>query len=328
MFCHKCGAQLPADAVFCSKCGTAVAVMTVKKTPSAPVLAPTGATSMKCPNCGAPIAPKFGEMVITCDYCGSGVTLGSEGWVGIRKQTMLPLVYSDKDKVMQEMRGIMDRGLFHRHLMEDSTVEDMNLSFVPYWIVSASAKTSITATSMAAEGAEIATTAALIGVMGGGFGGRRRGFGGPVLAGAMMGGMMGGGMGAGATQSYELDNNYNFPIVSLKALSEYQPKSYEFRLDQRELFDVAKVPKGVKILNGDIGEDAAMYQAKTLVSQLQNEQAHEQYQMIQQLHTDVDVAETELLYAPIWFARYNHKGQKIIVVIDANSSGIINTIGI
>jgi hypothetical protein len=331
MYCHKCGTQLPDDAVFCTKCGTAVAEVTSKPAATTPILAPSGATSMKCPNCGAPIAPKFGEMVITCEYCGSGVTLGNDGWVGIKKQSMLSLVYGDKDKVTQEIRSIMDRGLLHRHLMEDSTLEDMTLSFIPYWIVSASARTSIVATDMATQGAELATTAALIGVMGGGFGGRRGGgFGGPLLAGAMMGGMMGGGMGVGggANQSYELDNNYNFPIVALKALTEYQPRSYMFKLDQRMLFDASQVPKGVKILNGDIGEDAATYQAKTLVSQLQNEQAHAQYHMIQQLHTDVDVAETELLYAPIWFARYDHKGQKIIMVIDANSSGIINTIGI
>ncbi len=326
MYCHKCGTQIPDDSAFCTKCGTEVAAVSSKPTESKPILAPTGASSLKCPNCGAPIAPKFGEMVISCEYCGSGVTLGSDGWVGIRKQTMLKLVYGEKEKILDEIKGILDRGLLHRHLMEDSALEDLNLSFVPYWIVSASARTSIVATNMAVEGEELATTAALIGVMGGGFEGRRRGFGGPLLAGAMMGGMMGG-VGSNKT-SFELNNNYNFPIVALKALTEYQPKSYEFKLDDRELFDVSKVPKGVKILNGDIGEESAGYQAKTMVSQLQNDLAHEQYHMIQQLHTDVDVGETELLYVPIWFARYDHKGQKIVLVIDANSSGILNIIGL
>ncbi len=42
-----------------------------------PVVAPTTATSLKCPSCAAPIAPKFGEMIITCEYCGSSITLGS-----------------------------------------------------------------------------------------------------------------------------------------------------------------------------------------------------------------------------------------------------------
>jgi hypothetical protein len=267
-------------------------------------------------------------MVITCEYCGSAVTLGSDGWRGIQKQTMLPLGLVEKDRVVAEIHGLMDRGLLHRHLQESSALEDMNLSFIPYWIMSVSARTSILASDMAVQGGEIATTAALLGVMGASMGSRRGGgFAGPLLTGAVLGTMMGSGQ-AGARRSYEMDNNYNFPIVALKALTEYQPRNYQFNLDNRALFDVAKIPKGVKILNGDVGEEAAGYQAKTLISQLQSERAHGQYHMIQQLHTDVDVGDSELLYAPIWFARYDHKGRKIILVLDGNSGSVINSIGL
>jgi hypothetical protein len=240
---------------------------------------------------------------------------------------MLPLNFGDKDKVGGEIHALMDRGLLHRHLQENSTLEEMNLSFVPYWIVSVSARTSVVASDMAVEAGTIATTAALAGVIGSGFGSRRGGgFGGPLLAGAMMGTMMG--PRQGARKTYEMDNNYNFPVVALKALTEHQPRNYQFRLDDRGLFDVSKVPKGIKILNGDVGEEAAKYQAKTLVDQLQSERAHAQYHMIQELHTDLDVADSELLYAPIWFARYDHKGNKIVLVIDGNSGAVINSIGL
>jgi hypothetical protein len=250
--------------------------------------------------------------------------------VGLQKQTMLPLKFGQKDQIMAEIHGLMDRGLLHRHLQEDSTLEEINLSYIPYWILSVSARTSVVATDMVVEGAEIATTAALIGVMGGAMGGRRGGggFAGPLLAGAMMGSMMGGAGQAAARKVYEMDENYYFPVIALKALSEYQPRNYQFRLDERDVFDVSKIPKDVKILNGDVGEDAAGYQAKSLVSQLQSEKAHSQYHMIQQLHTDVDVAEAEVLHAPIWFARYDHKGQKIVLIIDANSGAVINSIGL
>lgn len=74
-----------------------------------PILAPMEAKSLKCPHCGAPIAPKFGEMIITCEYCGTGVTLETDGWRGIQKQTMLPLKSADKDEVVAEIHGLMDR---------------------------------------------------------------------------------------------------------------------------------------------------------------------------------------------------------------------------
>jgi len=129
------------------------------------VLAPSGATSLKCPSCGAPIAPKFGEMVITCEYCGSGVTLGDQGWTGIQKQTMLPIKLGDVDQVNAIITPLMDKGLLHRHLHEDSTQEEMNLSYVPYWVVSVSARTTIVAANVAAQMGQTATTAALMGVI-------------------------------------------------------------------------------------------------------------------------------------------------------------------
>ncbi len=335
MFCPKCGTQLPETAVFCIKCGTNVAAAagsTAPAAPTVPVLAPTGAASLKCPNCGAPISPQFGEMVITCPYCGSGVTLANVGWKGIDKQTMLPIRVADQAQVEARIRDLMDRGLMHRHLAETSKLEEMNLSLVPYWIVSTSATTTIVATDVAVEAGQIATTAALAGLIGGSFGGRRggMGFAGPLVLGGMMGGMMGGGGigGGGARKSYELADTYNFPVVALKALFEHQPRDYQFALEDRTFFDVSRVPKGVKILNGDVGEDGARNEAKALVAQLESQKAHAKYHMIQQLHTDVNAGDVELLHAPIWFARYDHEGQKIALVIDANSGGVINSIGL
>ena len=334
MYCPKCGAQLPDSAAFCIRCGTnlAAAASVQPAAPTASVLAPSGATSLKCPNCGAPISPQFGEMVITCPYCGSGVTLADSGWKGIEKQTMLPIRIASQDQVVAKVRELMDKGLMHRHLQETSKLEEMNLSLVPYWIVSVSATTTIVATDVAVEAGQIATTAALAGLIGGSFGGRRggMGFAGPLVVGGMMGGMMGGGGfgGGGAKKSYEFADNYNFPVVALKALFEHQPRDYQFNLEERTFFDVSKVPKGVKILNGDVGEDGARNEAKALVAQLQSEKAHQQHHMIQQLHSDVDATDVELLHAPIWFARYDHEGQKISLVVDANSGSVINSIGL
>ncbi len=330
MYCPKCGAQLPDDATYCMKCGTNVKEAVEKNAKAAEdVLAPTEAKALKCPSCGAPINPQFGEMVITCAYCGTTITLGNAGWKNIAKQTMLPISLSTSDQVVTRVRGLMDVGILHRHLLEESKLEEMNLSLVPYWIVSASATTSIVASDVAVEAGQVATTAALIGLMGAAMGGGRgRGFGlgGPLIAGTMIGTTMGGR--GGARKSFEIADNYNFPIVAMKALASTQPRDYQFRLEERAFFDLAKVPKDVKVLNGDIGEEVARSQTKALVAQLQSLKAHSQYHMIQQLHTEVEVGEAELLHAPIWFARYDHEGTKIAFMIDANSGGVINSLGL
>ncbi|HZW56878.1 MAG TPA: zinc ribbon domain-containing protein [Nitrososphaerales archaeon] len=349
IYCIKCGSQLPDDAKFCLKCGAPIASVAgvpstsstmppgaqTTSTSSRQVIAPSGATTMKCPSCGAPIAPKFGEMVITCEYCGSAVTLASGGWTSIQKQTMLPLKIPSKDDITAKIHSLMDHGLLHRHLQENSTLEEMSLTYVPYWIISVSARTSVVAIDTAAEVGTIATEAALLGAIAGmaGGGGNRggMGFGGGMLEGAALGTMMGGGgmmNPQGTKRTFQLDANYNFPVVALKSLTDYQPKDYQFALDERTFFDITKVPKGIKVLNGDVGEDAARYQAKTLVDQLQSQKAHEKYHMIQQINTEVDLSEAELMHAPVWFARYAHKNNKIVLVIDANSGATINSIGL
>ncbi len=120
-----------------------------------------------------------------------------------------------------------------------------------------------------------------------------------------------------------MDQNYNFPIIALKALTQYQPRDYQFAIQGRTLFDISQYPKGIKVLNGDISEDVARYQAKTLVDQLQSQKAHAQYHMIQQIASEEDVSDTELLHVPIWFVRYDHSGNKIVLVVDGNSGNVI-----
>jgi hypothetical protein len=281
-------------------------------------------------------------MIITCEYCGSSVTLGNAGWTNIQKQTMLPIKIATADAVNAIIHPMMDKGVLHRHLQEDSKQEEMTLSYVPYWVVSISARTSIVATDMAMQVGQTATTAALMGVMlgglGGGFGGgmRRRAYSMmprdfsilPRSMIAMVGFGMGGYGGGGQSKAEQMDANYNFPVVALKALTAYQPKEYQFDLQGRVLFDISKIQKDIKVLNGDIGEEAARAQAKTLVDQLQSLKAHAKYHMIQKIDTQMDVGESELLHAPIWFAKYDYKGNKIILVIDANSGLVINSLGL
>jgi len=371
MNCPNCGTQLPDGAAFCYKCGSSVAPRggaqpgpQPSQAPSAQqsssqVIAPAGATALKCPSCGAPISPKFGEMVITCEYCGTSITLGNQGWKDIQKHTMLPL-NRNKDQVVAAIHDMMDKGIFKHHVQEESTLEEMTVTFIPYWIIPVSARTTIVAVDEMQQIGQSATSAALMGIVLGGMGGGRGGFGGGGgrrrsfdmtsllgssnsflmgglrggvalgrLPGTMMWGMgMGMGGGGGARKTFQLDENYNFPVVAMNDLTEYQPHDYTFALNQRVIFDVSKIDKSMKVLNGDIGEDVAKAQAKTLVDQLQSQKAHQQHHMIQQIHTDMDVSDGELLHVPVWFTRYDHKGKKIVFVLDGNSGAAINSIGL
>jgi len=326
MFCIKCGLQLSDDAAFCVKCGVKQATIA----PPKPTDTSNEVKEIKCLSCGAPINPKFGEMVVTCEYCGSSVSLENTGWQNVVKHSMLPITISDKDQITAKLHHMMDKGLLHRHLQESSVLEELDLTMIPYWIIPVTAKTNLIATDLVVEVGSIAATAAMAGMMGGALGGgsRRGGFGGGMMNGMLFGTMMGGGgmMNNNATKSYTVTESYNCPVIAVKSLGAYQPHGYEFSLDQQTDFDSKKIPKSIKILNGDINEDAAKNQAKNIVDQIQSQRVHAKYHMIRQMETQEEMTSGDLLHIPIWFAQYDHKGKKIILIIDANSGNAINSI--
>ncbi len=266
-------------------------------------------------------------MVITCEYCSSSVVLGSEGWKSVQKHTMLPLGFPDREAILGRMHDMMIVGLLRRHLQDSSTLEELKLTIVPYWVIPVSARTSVVASDMAAQVGTIATTAAIAGILGAAMGGGRGrgGFAGPVAAGVLLGTA---GKQTNQAKAFQANNIYQFPIVAMKALSEYQPRDYAFDVDDRTLFKASGFPKGIPIQNGDVGEEDAKYQAKALVDQLQSDKAHRQYHMIQQIRTELDLGEAELLHVPIWFARYDHNGKKIALIVDGHNGALINSIGL
>jgi hypothetical protein len=328
IYCTKCGTSLPDDAKFCAKCGTPIAATgapaagggstaTTSAPRGGPTIAPSGVQELKCPACGAPIKPVFGEMVITCDYCGGSVTLGGQGWKEINKHTMLPLKVSDPAEALKVVQLAMDQGFLHRHDFEESKVAEAKLSYVPFWVLPVSASTTYQYQAVATSiGATVGTMAAAE-LLGGALGGRRGGttiipiMGGPVV---------------NPTRSETISGQYEYPVIAVKSMSAYQPKDYQFSLTDRSLFDKKSIPDGTPVLNGDLGEDAGRSAANAFVQQLQSEAAHKKHSMVSKLDTKVDISEGELLHVPIWYFQLDHKGQKMIVLIDGHAGRMIRTV--
>ncbi len=326
VFCPKCGVQLPDGAAFCFRCGTAIpgasgtAPAVAPAAPSGgPELAPSGTQALKCPSCGGPLHPAFGEMVITCDYCGSSVTLGGAGWKEINKHTMLPLKVADLQAALAAVRAHVDAGFFHRKDFEESKVDDPKLTYVPFWIVPTSASTTYqyeaVATSVGATVGTIAAAELLGSALGGG-----RGGGGfvavPFLAGPVV----------NPDRSATISGQFEYPVIAVKSMTAYQPKDYQFGLGDRMLFDKKSIPGGTPVLNGDVGEDAAQHSARAYVEQLQSEAAHKKHHVVSKLQTNVELSEGELLHAPIWSFVLERKGQRTTVLVDAHQGRVIQTI--
>ena len=323
VYCIQCGNQLPDGAKFCYKCGAAIPAGAsgaggtgpTPSAPSAPTLAPPGAQELKCPACGAPVHPAFGEAVVTCDYCGSSVTLGGAGWKEISKHSMLPLKLADPAQALEAVRAAMDTGFLHRKDFQESKVTGQKLTMVPYWVIPATASTNYQYQDAAVG---IGSTVAAVGAS-------------ALLGSALSGGNRGGmimmpmfaGPAVNPTRQDTITGNYEFPVVAVKALANYQPKSYQFPLAERTLFDKKQVPAGTPVLNGDLTEDAARNSARAYVTQLQSNEAHKKHHMVSNFKTEVDVSEGELLHAPIWEFVLERKGETERFLVDAHAGRVL-----
>jgi hypothetical protein len=249
----------------------------------------------------------LGEKVISCEYCGGNVFLGSKGWENVQKHTMLPIKIFDREQVLAKAKEIMDKGLLHHYRFEKSKLLQAELSILLYWLIPVSATRSVTYLWGQTGGSQV--------FMGGGNGGSIFV---PTSAG---------------TPEYKtevVDNVYDFPVVAVKSMRSCQPSEFQFSLDRRVIFESSKIPKGIKVLKGDVSENDARTQAKALVDKLQYQKAHERYRFhtISKIETNVDVGEGELLHAPIWRLKFDNEGKQITLVIDANSGNVISSSGL
>ncbi len=325
MFCNACGAQNPPDARFCYKCGKPLGESGSAPAPPPPGAAPAapkaeGPQNLTCKTCGAPLRPMGGDMVVTCEYCGSSVAMSSDGWKAIKTHSMLVPKVVDEQEALGACREWMDRGLLHHHLYEESKLIEGKLSMVPYWIVPVSAVTHYTYEDIAVQGAEIGGSIAAAALVGSLLGGGGRGRGGMFVAPVFMGG------GGSARRAAELSGQYDYPVIAVQGLQSYQPKDYQFDLLSRIPFEKRRLPSGYPILNGDIGEEAAKYMARNFVVALQGDKAHKAHRMVQSLKTEVDVADGELLHVPIWYFTFDHKGDRTILLVDGAKMQVMNSV--
>ena len=335
MYCQKCGTQLPDNAMFCSKCGSKVGNLGTQEAPQqqsqrqqeqSNIIAANGVTELKCPGCGAPIKPAAGESVVTCEYCGTSVTLGNLGWKNVSKHSMLNITVTDTEEVRKIIRKDLDRGLFDRHMFEESKEEELAITYVPYWIVPTSANSNFKYLDMAAEVGTLAMDAAIMGAANEAMGGGGRGMGGGMIDGMMIGGMMGGGMGGNnAIRGGTFSQNYQFPVLALKEQTHLQPENYLFKLEQRTNYDPSKVMKSIKVLNGDIDEDTSKQMAKSLVAQAQENTIRGKHHHLESLQTNCDTGTPELLHVPIWQAKYSHKKREYWIVVDGSNGTVMKT---
>lgn len=303
MYCSKCGAQIPDDSDFCPKCGAPQNEASSNRTS-----APVGQSEkeeilkeMKCPNCGAPFNLAAGEAMVVCQYCGTSISLGSEGWSKVSKHYILDIKVRLRENAEKISKDFLDSSIFHRHLFEKSTLQKLELNYIPYWIIEAGYSAQYKYRK------EQAQPGGFVGV---GFGGRG-GFAGPTVNFQTV------------IESGTDVNEVKYPVVAVENMNQYQPPDYVFDLSNMREIGQADMTGPVKLLNGTIGEEKARVDGKVRIQQWEIRRLQKRIHGFLSADVSIDIASMYLAHIPVWTLTFQHKNETIFLLIDGHNSRVM-----
>ncbi|MEM0245983.1 MAG: zinc ribbon domain-containing protein [Thermoplasmata archaeon] len=304
MYCRKCGAQIPDDSLYCPKCGAPQFVQT-EKVSTISSNQETVLKEMKCPNCGAPLNPTPGEAMVVCPYCGTSITLGTLGWTQVHKHYILDIKVPLKDQAINIVKSYIDRSILHRHLFEKSELKNMQLSYVPYWIIDAGYS------AQYKYKREEVQPGGFAGVSIGG----RGGIAGPTVN---LRTIIESGTDVGTVK---------YPVVAVENLNLYQPPDYIFNLtDVRDIIPQKDSSNPIKMLNGSMSLEKAKVEGKVRIQQWVLRKLQRKVHGFLSAEINVDIADIYLVHIPIWYVELIHKNEKIVLLLDAHSGLVMEEI--
>lgn len=95
---------------------------------------------VECSNCGAPLPIKPGEVIITCEYCGTAHNLRARQALVLR-HGLIPPTVTEEERVRKVARGWMRSGFAPPDLAAKAVFVQTSLLFIPFFIFTVHAET-------------------------------------------------------------------------------------------------------------------------------------------------------------------------------------------
>ncbi len=87
---------------------------------------------INCPSCGAPVKLVPGEIIITCEYCGSDMKLGEKFFL---KHSIIPAKYQ-REEIIETIKKWMSSGFYKPDgLAKKSIIKSIECVFLPFFII-------------------------------------------------------------------------------------------------------------------------------------------------------------------------------------------------
>lgn len=228
------------------------------------------AQQIRCSHCGAPVEFKPGEIIATCKYCGF-TTVIETGQAFTFEHSMI-LNKFDQITIEDSIKDWMKGGFLKPgDLARKSKIEEKNLVYLPFWVVSAEAKSTY-------KGIFERIAPAIV-------------------------------------KEGVIDKEYDWLILAREA-SGFPTREYEVPLEGKIPYDFRKIEAFAKLLNSEIGRDEALELARQQIDDNHRFLLQQDVDKVVELKTEITLRQIVYLHAPVWFVKYEYKGNAFQLIID------------
>jgi DNA-directed RNA polymerase subunit RPC12/RpoP len=270
---------------------------------------PTRMIITNCTRCSAPISPSQEDLIVTCRYCGSTISLATQE--EIKKHSMLENLMFTQQAVAAT-QNFMDKGILRAGVSRDAQITNVKLRYVPFWFFPVDATTSLTGVAGSGIMGEIHQVEEALKDE---RASKLSKFGKIVKAGVSAAEESRQKERRPVTVSQTFSSFYVWPTLARKTMIS-EINYYDVPTTKKIPFDVGKIPSDAEFLNTELNEEEAKTKVKSEVESRERLIASGKVDTLQTCYTTVTTGEVELVHAPIWFVHYTLKGENYVIAID------------
>jgi hypothetical protein len=228
------------------------------------------AQNIRCSHCGAPVEFKPGEIIATCKYC--GFTTVIETGQAFTFEHSLILNKFDQQTIEQPIQDWMRGGFLKPgDLVRKSKLFEKDLIYLPFWVVSAEAKSTY-------KGIFERIAPAIV-------------------------------------KEGTISKEYDWLVLAREA-SGFPSREYQVPLEGKIPYDFRKIEGFAKLLNSEIDRDAALEFARQQIEAHHRFLLQQDVDRIIELKTEITLKRMVYLHSPVWFIKYEYKGNIYQLIID------------
>jgi hypothetical protein len=113
----------------------------------------------------------------------------------------------------------------------------------------------------------------------------------------------------------KIEKEYNWLVLAREAAG-FPAREYDVPLEGKIPFDFRKIEGFAKILNSEITREEALELAKQQIEALHRFLLKQEVDKIVEIYTEINVKQAVYLHAPVWFVKYEYKGQAYQLILD------------